>query len=87
MPHKSLLTRHRQDCYTCFLFGLDPGHVPMNFKTAFPASTSFTVIMVIVDDFSKLAHYMALPSEQQMAELLLREDVHYFGGVHGYYHG
>lgn len=42
--------------------------------------------MVIVDDFSKLAHYMVLPSEQQMAELLLREDVHYFGGVHGYYH-
>lgn len=58
----------------------------MNFKTALPPCTIFIVILVTVDDYSKLAHFMALPklpSAQQMAEVLLREVVHYFQSVHG----
>lgn len=63
-------------------------HVPVNFKTALLPSTRFKVILVIVEDFffSKSAHFIALPklsSAQQMAEVLLREAVHYFGSVHG----
>lgn len=68
---------------TRYLSGLDPGHMPMNFKTALPPSTT---ILKIVDYFSKQAHFMPLPklpSAQQMAEVLLKEVVHYFGGVHG----
>lgn len=46
MSHK----RHEQDCYT-LPSSLDPGHMPVNFKTALHPSTSFTVILVKVDDF------------------------------------
>lgn len=52
-PHKSPSTRYLQECYTCYLSGLDPGHMPMNFKIALPTSYSFTAILKIVDYFSK----------------------------------
>lgn len=47
--------------YDHCLFLVALGHVALDFITELPPSNGFTVILVVVDQFSKAAHFIPLP--------------------------